>query len=184
MAMEKKGRFIFITGGSRSGKSQYAVALAKRLSEDVVFLATCIPGDEEMRERVLRHRAQRPSHWRTLEEGKALFSALSGLTGACSVVVVDCLTLFVSNLLLGGLGEEDIMAELEKLLGLLGHVHWTLILVSNEVGSGLVPETRLGRTFRDCVGRANQFLAQRADEAYLLVSGIPLPLKGGPAWKS
>lgn len=176
--MEKKGAIIFITGGGRSGKSQYAVKLAQNIAQPVVFVATCIPEDEEMAERVRRHKQQRPAHWTTIEQGRDLSAALREMAGRCRVVIVDCLTLFVSNLLLDNQPEEVIVRELEEMIEMAIAVDWTVIVVSNEVGSGLVPETKLGRAFRDIVGRANQLLAERADDVYLMVSGLPIKLKG------
>jgi adenosylcobinamide kinase/adenosylcobinamide-phosphate guanylyltransferase len=176
MANTKK--FIFVTGGSRSGKSRYAVELAQSISDHVVFLATCVPDDEEMRARVEQHRKARPGHWRAIEEGKELRMTLVQLEGACDAVILDCVTLFVSNLLLENLAEDVILKKIEEIAEVARQVNYHTIIVSNEVGAGLVPETRLGRTFRDVVGRANQILAQSADEAYLIVSGIPIKLKG------
>lgn len=177
MTMRQEGKLIFITGGARSGKSRFAVGMAQGLSEEVVFVATCTPQDGEMRERVRQHRAQRPRHWTTLEEGLRPASTLGTVRGHRGVTVIDCLTLLVSNLLLVQADEQAILTEVQELIRLSRTTGWTLIVVSNEVGSGLVPEGTLGRLFRDVLGRANQLVAREADEVYLMVSGIPLRLK-------
>ncbi|MFN3762217.1 MAG: bifunctional adenosylcobinamide kinase/adenosylcobinamide-phosphate guanylyltransferase [Anaerolineae bacterium] len=176
-----------ILGGARSGKSDYAQRLAAESGRPVIYLATATAGDEEMAERIARHRAARPAHWRTLEAptdvGRALEAALAG----GEVVLMDCLTLLVSNLMMeegDGVTEDRLMArvmtELEALLEVCAARGVTLLVVSNEVGMGLVPPYPMGRVYRDVLGRANQWLAARADRVVLMVAGIPLEVKGGP----
>ncbi|MBU1262347.1 bifunctional adenosylcobinamide kinase/adenosylcobinamide-phosphate guanylyltransferase [bacterium] len=164
---------IFITGGARSGKSQYAVRLASKESGDVLFLATCIPKDEEMRQRVEEHRKNRPKSWKTLEEERDILPILKGCQS--DVVVIDCLTLLLSNLLLAGDNVEEII---KGLADFLKEAKFTTIIVSNEVGLGIVPENEMARRFRDISGWANQLMARYADEVYFMVSGIPIKIKG------
>ncbi len=163
---------IFITGGARSGKSQYAVSLASEETRDVLFLATCIPKDEEMRQRVEEHRKNRPKGWKTQEEEKDILPILKDCQS--SVVVIDCLTLLVSNLLLAG---DDVEGAIKKLAEFLKEATFTTIIVSNEVGCGIVPDNELARRFRDISGWANQLIARYANEVYFMVSGIPMKIK-------
>ena len=172
------GRLILITGGARSGKSRFAVDLAKRLGERVAFIATCVPRDEEMRKRVEEHKKNRPDSWKTIEEETDVASVLQSLPEDCEVAIVDCLTLLVSNLLLTGESEQEISRQVREIAASTLKLHLTAIVVSNEVGAGIVPENQLGRRFRDIAGLANQILARGAAEVYLLVSGIPLKIKG------
>ncbi|MFQ6066241.1 MAG: bifunctional adenosylcobinamide kinase/adenosylcobinamide-phosphate guanylyltransferase [bacterium] len=170
-------KLIFITGGARSGKSRFAVNLAKQLASKVTFVATAIPKDEEMRERIQQHQKDRPAHWKTVEEGKNLSLVLSQIDEACELVVIDCLSFLISNLLLNNTEEDNIIQQVREIVGKILHLRPTFIVVSNEVGCGVVPPTRLGRSFRDICGRANQIIAERAQEAYLMVSGIPLRMR-------
>ncbi len=179
---------ILILGGARSGKSRYAQKLAEEMGEPVVYIATATAGDEEMAERIARHRASRPTHWLTLEAPLNIGQALEKIIGGVKVVVLDCVTLFLSNLLMEG-GESATadqltaraIGELERVLSLCGAHRVTLIIVSNEVGMGLVPPYPLGRVYRDALGEVNQWLAARADRVILMVAGIPLELKGTSA---
>ncbi len=171
-------KLIFITGGVRSGKSGYAVNLAKNLSKDVVFLATALPLDDlEMKKRIQTHQKNRPSHWKTIEKGANIASLLSQLHSPRRVIIIDCLTLLISNLLLSNVGEEDIIKQMEKIADWAGKFNQTTIVVSNEVGWGIVPETPLGRKFRDLSGMANQVMAKKAQEVWLTVCGIPVKIK-------
>jgi len=177
------GRLTLIIGGARSGKSRYARDLALALSEGqggrVAFIATARAGDREMQERIEEHRKARPAKWQTFEEPMEVSPLLSRIGDDWSVILIECLTLFISNLLLGKVGEEDVLEEVRKLIAVAKKVSAQVIIVSNEVGMGVVPPTRLGRAFRDLAGRANQLVAQEADEVLALWAGIPLPLKGG-----
>lgn len=188
-----------ILGGARSGKSSYAEALAPKLGRPVLYVATAEALDDEMRDRVAAHRASRPAEWATLEAplrvGAALRSAPEA-TGA-GVILLDCLTLLVSNVLLSlegeggpealeldtGLARAAVQGEVEALLEAQRVLDAHLIVVSNEVGLGLVPPYRLGRVYRDCLGWANQALAHIADRAILMVAGLPVDLEALPlAW--
>jgi len=174
------GGIIFITGGARSGKSAYAVELAKGMSEAVTFIATCIPKDQEMKERIALHRKGRPSNWNTIEEEIDLPSVLlHSIPASCKIVIIDCITFLISNLLLNDRTDDSIKDVIEKIIDILLKAEYKTIIVSNEIGLGLVPSNRLGRRFRDIVGIVNQTIARHADQVYLMVSGIPIELKGG-----
>lgn len=163
-----------ILGGARSGKSRFAEQLARQY-ENVTYLATGVVTDGEMADRVARHRAARPAHWRTIEEALSPASALraAGLSGGA--VLLDCVSFLVSNHLLSDEAncERNVMAELDALCAL----PLDLICVSNEVGMSVVPEHRLGRLFRDILGRANQYLAARAGRVYVCFAGLPVDVK-------
>jgi len=167
---------LFIVGGARSGKSRFAL---ERLSPDaqIVFVATAEARDEEMAKRIARHRAARPSRWATVEEPLGLVARLSGLDGAYEGIVVDCLTLWVSNLLIRGDGDDAILEQAEALAALIRHRRSDLTLVSNEVGAGVHPETALGLRFRDLLGGVNQRVAAACDTVVLMVAGLPLTVK-------
>ena len=179
-----EGELILILGGARAGKSAFALRLAAEReaakSQGVCFIATAEALDDEMHARILRHRRERPAHWATIEEPKRLDSALRRARDK-RIVIVDCLTLFVSNWLMDRIErdpEAEIARVVERFLSLAAEGRQTIICVSNEVGLGIVPETPLGRRFRDALGRVNQQFAQAATQAYLLVAGLPLQLKG------
>ena len=175
---------ILVLGGARAGKSSFALRLAEERSGDgeVTFIATAQALDEEMAERIGRHREERPTDWKTIEEPYQIDDALRQADKS-HVVVIDCLTLFVSNWLLDSEDERQceqaIQKIVESLLAMVKSQTRTVICVSNEVGLGIVPDNSLGRTFRDLLGRVNQQFAAAADEVYLLVAGLPLRLKPG-----
>lgn len=169
-------RLTLITGGARSGKSSFALRLASA-SDDVLFVATAEPGDDDIAARIARHRRERPPHWRTIEAPLAVPAALAAAEPA-GVVVLDCATLWVSNMLLTeGASWEAASAELAGLLEWHAATAAHLIVVSNEVGLGIVPGDPLSRTYRDWLGRFNQRLAAAADAVYLLVAGLPVNVK-------
>jgi adenosylcobinamide kinase/adenosylcobinamide-phosphate guanylyltransferase len=173
----------FILGGARSGKSRFAQELAAKLGKRVLFVATGEPLDEEMSARIEAHKRSRSPAWKTLEAPTNVAKAMRNKIGDAEVVIVDCLTLLVSNLM----GTEDIdaetlekkvTAELEDLVAFMRTTEAHFIIVSNEVGLGLVSPYPAGRVYRDALGMANQMLARHADEVYFMVAGIPIPLKG------
>ncbi len=164
-----------VIGGARSGKSGYAERQAREShagGRPVVYLATAQALDAEMAERIAHHRARRPADWRSVEEPLALADALTRAAASDACVLVDCLTLWLSNVLLAG--RDD---EIERLLATLPILPGQLILVSNEVGWGIVPENPLARRFRDEQGRLNQRVAALADRVTLVAAGLPLTLK-------
>ena len=171
---------LLIVGGARSGKSRFAV---DRFSPDarIVFVATAEARDEDMVKRIARHRAERPSLWSTVEEPFDLVARLRELDGACDGILVDCLTLWVSNLLLRGDRDDAILEQAEALAGLIGRRRAGLTLVSNEVGEGVHPETAMGLRFRDLLGSVNQRIAAACDTVVLMVAGIPLTVKAPAA---
>ncbi len=180
--------FILILGGVRSGKSRFAKEMALRLGGKVLFVATAEALDEEMRQKIKKHKRERPSSWRTVEVSAGVGKKIRGEIGDAQVVIVDCLTLLVSNVI-GQCGdpeqistelvEERLTTEINELIGCIDDSTATFILVSNEVGMGLVPESRLGRLYRDLLGKVNQIFAERADRVYFMLSGLPLNLKRG-----
>lgn len=175
-------KIIFITGGARSGKSIFAEKRAREFGAPLGYLATAQMLDDEMDERVRRHRQRRGSEWSTIEEPIHLSQALARCDGQYQAILVDCLTLWLSNLLFkyeesGEQVEERIEEDLQRLKGTLQGMVTPVVLVSNEVGMGIVPDNALARLFRDIAGMANQTLAGVADEVHAVISGIPLRLK-------
>lgn len=172
--MQKKNSTYLITGGARSGKSTFAEKLATSLSKSVLYIATCQPDDEEMRLRILAHSTRRPSIWQTVEEPYNLASHIETATKD-QVILVDCITLWISNLLLANHDIKNFLNRLEKAI----HASpATKIFVSNELGMGIVPDITNVRNFRDIHGACNQTLAQISDVCVFVVSGLPLILKG------
>ncbi len=175
-------RTIFVTGGARSGKSSCAEKLALEFGAPLGYLATAQTLDNEMDERVRRHRERRGSEWNTIEEPYHLSQALARCDGQFKAILVDCVTLWLSNMLFryedaGEQCEERIHEDLQRLKNTLQGMVTPVILVSNEVGMGIVPDNRVSRMFRDIAGSTNQALAAAADEVYVVISGIPLKLK-------
>lgn len=169
---------VFVTGGARSGKSRFAQSLVEKGEGALLYVATAAIGDAEMAERVRLHREVRGERWRTLEEPLDLPGRLPEAGACVGGILVDCVTLWLTNLLFHH-GEEaaPVLAEVDRLVAVLHRITPPLVLVSNEVGCGIVPENRLARLFRDLAGEANQRLAAAADEAYLVAAGLPLRLK-------
>ena len=178
MQETRQGSVTLVLGGVRSGKSRYAQQLAEQ-SRRVVFVATAKPSDDEMRRKIDRHREERPKEWLTVEEPLELVRVLAQHEQDCDVIVVDCLTIFAANLL-----EEEnedrvaIEHRVAALCSALVTVGCDVVLVSNEVGSGVVPAYELGRRYRDLLGEINQSVARAADDVVLMVAGLPLALKG------
>ncbi len=178
----------FVLGGARSGKSRHAQELAEQAAWQsgggVRYVATAAAGDGEMAARIARHRASRPAHWTTVEEPRRVSAAIARAGAETGAILVDCLTLLVSNLLLEHEAKGDeaaeaaVLAEVEALLAASrAAAAARVILVANEVGLGVVPPYPLGRLFRDVAGRVNQLVAREADEVYFLVAGLPRRLK-------
>lgn len=182
-------KLVLITGGARSGKSTFAEDLAKRLGRRVLYVATAAALDGEMRERIAEHRRLRPADWRTIEATSDVGPALAAGIADAEVVLIDCLAVLVSNLMMGESNEIEeerldepvleraMRREIAGILDVARSSPASFILVSNEVGLGLVPAYRSGRLFRDLLGRANQIVAAEADEVYLVVAGIAIDIK-------
>jgi adenosylcobinamide kinase / adenosylcobinamide-phosphate guanylyltransferase len=173
------GRTVLVGGGARSGKSAFALAHARGLGARRAFVATAEALDEEMRVRIDRHRDERGGAFVTVEAPRDLPGALAKLSDV-DVAVVDCLTLWLSNLLVAGAAASAIEEQLDGLVAVLARRRFHTVLVTNEVGMGLVPETPLGRAFRDLTGRAHQRLARVADEIFLAALGVILRLHPAP----
>lgn len=168
---------ILVLGGARSGKSRFALKLCED-KEAVAFIATALPLDSEMEERIKRHKVERPSHWKTIEEPIDLLKALKDASSSL-YIIIDCLTMWVSNLLERNSDEEII--ELAKEVSLFSkEIKGNVIAISNEVGLGIVPEYPIGRRYRDLLGKVNQIFAENADKVFFMIAGIPLEVKNEP----
>jgi len=165
---------LLVLGGARSGKSRYAQARAEALDAELVFIATAQAFDAEMAERIARHRDDRGARWTTVEAPVELAAAIRAECREDRVLLIDCLTLWTSNLLLAG---RDIPAATAELVAAIDAAAGPLVLVSNEVGLGIVPDNELARRFRDDAGRVNQQVAAAVDEAMFIAAGLPLRLK-------
>ncbi len=174
--------FILVTGGCRSGKSRYAQKLVEFLRPGGLYLATAEAFDREMQKRIDKHRQERGKNWFALEPGIKNLPSLAGRVGGLDVngrgLLFDCLTLWCSGMMESGLDEASILTALDGLLDSLSRLPCPVVMVTNELGSGLVPESSLARTFRDLAGAANQKAAARADIVVLMVCGIPVAIKG------
>jgi len=168
---------ILVTGGARSGKSDFAISMANAFSRKI-FLATAQPIDEEMAERIEKHRTSRGTEWRAVEEPLELIEAIKKLATEAEVIVVDCITLWINNLLMRGDSKESVINRFDELAETVEHSPVPLIIVTNEVGSGIVPENRLARDFRDLAGLANRKLAAACNRVVFMVAGIPQKIKG------
>jgi adenosylcobinamide kinase/adenosylcobinamide-phosphate guanylyltransferase len=178
---------MLILGGARSGKSAWAIANAARCGERVLVVATAEPLDEDMSARIREHRRCRPPEWDTLEEPRRVAERLAGLERDYDVIVLDCLTMLLSNWMLAERGHGDpqwsddraaIAARMSRLAAALRARAFRSMVISNEVGAGIVPESEVARRYRDALGHANQALAKRADCVVLMVAGIPVHVKG------
>lgn len=194
---DKMGRLIFVTGGTRSGKSAFAEEVAAALGSDVTYIATARAGDSEMAERIALHRERRPESWRTVEEPEEVRKAIEYWGKRSEVILLDCLTIYISNLLLAGENggadnngtagggsisdsaefNRNIVSAVKQIATAAKTAKAHVVVVSNEVGLSLVSPYPLGRQYQEIVGRANQVLARDADETFLVVAGIPLDLK-------
>ena len=190
MGGKNMGKIVYITGGARSGKSSFAQQKAFQFHPNVVYIATAIPIDGELEDRIQKHRSARPRECQTIEIYKDMGGAIQMIDKDMEAIIIDCLTIMVSNLML----EQDlswdnmkarqidelegyIVSQVVELIGAIESSHLTAFIVSNELGMGLVPPYPLGRIFRDIAGRINQLVAKQSDEAYFLVSGLPVKLR-------
>ena len=170
---------VLIIGGCRSGKSRYALETAEQVAgQERIFIATLVPRDEEMEERIRRHQKERSQNWKTIETPLHLPEAINEHSRKASVIVVDCLTLWLSNLLMENDDSEKINPQIHKLTQTLEAAQCPVYVVSNEVGTGIVPENRLARLFRDLAGFANQSVAACSDRVVWMVAGVPVTIKG------
>ena len=177
-------RLTLILGGARSGKSSYAQRLAAERGKTVVYVATAEAGDGEMMARIAAHRAERPAHWQTIEAPRSIGTAIRSGVRQADVILIDCLTLLANNIIVplpesvtAHEAEAALNVEIEELLNAYAASRAEWIIVSNEVGLGLVPPYPLGRVYRDALGRANQRLAAVADDVLFMVAGLPLKVK-------
>lgn len=178
-------KLIFITGGARSGKSSFAEKIAAETDKEIAYIATAQPLDDEMKIRIKKHKEKRPVNWETFEEPIEVSELVNRIGVKKKVILIDCLTLLTSNLLLrkeNKVGDfewqEEVLLEIKKLAVNSYKVPAQVIIVSNEVGMGLVPDNPTGRYYRDILGIANKIIANKADEVFMIVSGIPLKIKG------
>lgn len=171
----------FILGGCRSGKSGFALKTADAIAAGRrVFIATSMPCDDEMKARVARHRTERGAGWTTVEAPLALTEAIAANARSGCVILVDCLTLWISNMLLETGAPAEVETRIPRLIQALAQVSCPVVLVSNEVGAGIVPENKLARQFRDLAGTVNQAVAAAADRVVWVVAGIPVTIKPTP----
>jgi adenosylcobinamide kinase/adenosylcobinamide-phosphate guanylyltransferase len=177
--MDKVKEIVFVIGGCRSGKSSFALKTAEKVpAEQKIFIATCVPKDDEMKRRVARHQKDRSQTWVTVEAPLGLPEAILQNNCKEDVILVDCLTLWVSNLLMEIGDEKKIEATIFRLIDALEKATCPIVLVSNEVGTGIVPENKLARQYRDIIGLANQAVAKTASKVIWMVAGIPVTVKG------
>jgi len=181
----KRGKLLFITGGARSGKSHFAEEIAAKTGKEVVYIATAQAGDEEMKRRIKKHQERRPGNWKTFEEPNNVKKLVKEIGFEDIVILIDCLTLLVSNHLLCNeniIGEDvlerKVLQEIDRLAIIAVQSRAEVIIVSNEVGMGLVPDKKIGRFYRDILGKANNLIAQKADKVFFMLSGIPIKVKG------
>ena len=173
-----ENRITLVTGGCRSGKSRHALYLANGVpGENRVFMATSMPVDLEMEERIASHRRERGNMWRTCEEAEHVPDKITQISGQVDVILVDCMTFWISNLLYAEYDKADIGKAIDRLRKALEDARCPVILVSNEVGCGIVPEHPVSRLFRDMTGLANQKTASAADRVIWMVAGIPVCIK-------
>jgi adenosylcobinamide kinase/adenosylcobinamide-phosphate guanylyltransferase len=171
----------FVIGGCRSGKSKHALQTAEKIAaKRRIYIATCMPQDDEMKQRVARHQKERGQNWATVEEPLHLPEAILENSLKADVILVDCLTLWVNNLLMETDDERQMEENISRLIRTLENATGPVVLVSNEVGTGIVPENKIARKYRDIIGLVNQAVAKAADTVIWMVAGIPVTVKGEP----
>jgi adenosylcobinamide kinase/adenosylcobinamide-phosphate guanylyltransferase len=171
------GKVILITGGARSGKSAYALTIAGRKKGKVAFIATAQAKDAEMKSRISLHKVARPKNWVTFEEPHDIAILLKKLDPSFRTAVIDCLTLWITNLIMKKADDACIEKKTREMLDILKNNKIDAVFVTNEVGLGIVPDNKLARRFRDIAGRVNQAVARQADEMYFMISSMPLKMK-------
>jgi adenosylcobinamide kinase/adenosylcobinamide-phosphate guanylyltransferase len=170
------GKIIFVIGGATSGKSRFALELVQKMSSEAVYVATCVPQDAELKKKVENHQKQRPNHWKTVEAGTTPFQ-IPWQKNILPCLLVDGLTLWVSTLLLKGIGVQDIRKRSQKFLMQCRKKYKHVIMVSDEVGCSIVPENDLARRFREVLGQVNQDTAEAAAEVFWVTAGLPIKIK-------
>jgi adenosylcobinamide kinase/adenosylcobinamide-phosphate guanylyltransferase len=177
-------KVTLVTGGARSGKSTYAQEMAMKAGLPVLFVATAEAGDEDMRKRIEEHKKSRPADWVTLEATSNIGNRIAENIGKARLVIIDCLTLLINNIFMQydettdtDIAEKGVMTEIEELIDCMERTEADFVIVTNETGLGIVPADRVSRLYRDMLGRANQRLAQHADDVYMLIAGIPVAIK-------
>ncbi|MFZ5965604.1 MAG: bifunctional adenosylcobinamide kinase/adenosylcobinamide-phosphate guanylyltransferase [Bacillota bacterium] len=185
------GKITLVTGGARSGKSSFSEELVKKSSLKAAYLATAIPFDEGMKDRIKKHQMSRPQEWTTYEGFRDMYLLIPKIAKEHKIILLDCVTIMVTNLMFEHKNvdwnkvsyetvdqiEASIREQFQMLIQVIRQHQVHIIMVTNELGMGIVPENRLSRIFRDIAGRINQMIAQEADEVYLVVSGLPVKLK-------
>lgn len=185
------GKIVLVTGGARSGKSSFAEEFVKNSGSNILYIATAVPFDDEMKDRIRIHQQSRINTWTTYEGFENLDKIIESRGENYDGILLDCITVMMTNIIFNypGFDEENldsltlykiegyIVNEINRMVSCAKSKDLTMIMVTNEVGSGLVPESKLGRVFRDMAGRINQIIAKQAEEVYLLVSGIPMKIK-------
>jgi adenosylcobinamide kinase/adenosylcobinamide-phosphate guanylyltransferase len=172
-----KKRFILITGGVRSGKSSFGERLSKKLGKEFVYVATSIPFDKEMKQRVKKHKENRSKIWKVIEEPINVIKVLKKEDKKGKVILLDCLTLLITNWLMKKYKENSIEKKIKEIAEFCKNCSSSVVIISNEVGMGIVPKNKLSRLFRDIQGKSNQILAKYADNVYFMVAGLPMRLK-------
>jgi adenosylcobinamide kinase/adenosylcobinamide-phosphate guanylyltransferase len=179
MGTETLKEIVFVIGGCRSGKSNHALQTVEKMPGNrKIYIATCVPQDDEMKQRVAKHQKERSQSWVTIEEPLHLPEAILENSPKADVMLVDCLTLWVSNLLMETNDEEKLAETVSQLTDTLKKATCPIVLVSNEIGTGIVPENKLARQYRDIIGLANQAVAKTAGKVIWMVAGIPVTVKG------
>ncbi len=171
------GKIIFISGGARSGKSTFAIQEAKKHKGKIAFIATCEPKDREMKKRIALHKISRPKNWTIFEEPIDIEPCIKSCSSGFKTIIVDCLTLWITNLIMNRMPSRLIEERIKKLINAIDKIKADCIIVTNEVGLGIVPGNKLARDFRDIAGRINQIVAQKSKTVYFMVSGIPWRIK-------
>ncbi|RKD22498.1 adenosylcobinamide kinase /adenosylcobinamide-phosphate guanylyltransferase [Caminicella sporogenes DSM 14501] len=189
--MNSNKKIILITGGARSGKSSFAEKYVSEIGKKIAYIATAIPFDDGMKNRIKRHRESRPSEWTTFEMYRDIYKHIQKIAKKHDTVLLDCMTIMITNLMFDNSNidwdkvdweevddiENDIKEQIVLLIDEVKKAEINMVIVTNELGMGIVPESRLSRIFRDIAGRMNQLIAGKADEVYFIVSGIPVKIK-------